>query len=86
MKIVPTLIEEQMNRVDDSKSRGIGIACGVAALWCAYRLLWLLYAATAFSSVGFAPVSLVFPFVLWGVIGVVAAIAAVGFLTNAKRT
>jgi hypothetical protein len=30
-------------------------------------------------------VSLVFPFVLWGLIGVVAAIAAVGFLTNAKR-
>ncbi|MDT5149571.1 MAG: hypothetical protein QOI01_1304 [Mycobacterium sp.] len=86
MNIVPTRIEEQINRVDRTRSRGIGIACGVVALWCAYRLLWLLYAATAFSSVGISAVSLVFPFVLWGVIGVVAVIGAVGFLANAKRT
>jgi hypothetical protein len=86
MKMMPALIGDQINRVDRTKSRGIGIACGVAAIWCAYRLLWLLYAATAFSSVGFSPVSLVFPFVLWGVIGVVAAIGAVAFITNAKRT
>jgi hypothetical protein len=49
-------------RVDRTRSRGIGIACGISA------------------------VSLVFPFVLWGVIGVVAVIGAVGFLANAKWT
>jgi hypothetical protein len=86
MKIVPTRIEEQINRVDPTRSRVIGIASAVVALWCAYRLFWLLYVATTFAGVGWSPVSLVFPFVLWGVIGVVAAIAAVGFLTNVKRT
>ena len=86
MKIVPARIEEQINRVDRTPSRVIGIALGITALWCAYRLLWLLYLATTLSSVGWSPVSLVFPFILWGVIGVVAAIGAVGFLTRyAKR-
>jgi hypothetical protein len=87
MKIVPTRIEEQIDRVDRTRSLAIGITCGITALWCVYRLIWLLYMATPLSSVGgWSPVSLVFPFVLWGVIGVVAVIAAIGFLTRyAKR-
>ena len=86
MKILPARIEELTNRVDRNQALAIGIATGLTALWCAYRLIWLLYMATTFSSVGWSPVSLVFPFVLWGVIGVVAAIGAVGFLTRyAKR-
>ena len=87
MKIVPTRMEEQINRVDRTTSLGIGIASGITALWCVYRLIWLLYAAATFSSIGWSPVSLVFPFALWGVIGAVAAITAVGFLTRyAKGT
>ena len=87
MKIVPTRMEEQISRVDRSTSLGIGIASGITALWCVYRLIWLLYAAVTFSSIGWSPVSLVFPLVLWGVIGGVAAITAVGFLTRyAKGT
>jgi hypothetical protein len=87
MKIVPTRLEEQINRVDRPRSLAIGIGSGITALWCVYRLIWLLYTAVTFSSVGWSPVSLVFPFVLWGVIGVVAAIVAVGFLTRyAKGT
>ena len=85
MKIVPTRIEEQINRVDRTRSLAIGITTGLTALWCAYRLIWLLYTAIIFSSVGWSPISLVFPFVLWGVIGVVAAIAAIGFLTRYAR-
>jgi hypothetical protein len=85
MKIVPTRIEEQINRVDRTRSLAIGITTGLTALWCAYRLFWLLYTAITFSSVGWSPISLVFPFVLWGVIGVVAAIAAIGFLTRYAR-
>ena len=85
MKIVPTPMEEQINRVDRTTSLGIGIAGGITALWCVYRLIWLLYAAVTFSSVGWSPVSLVFPLVLWGVIGGVAAITAVGFLTRYAR-
>jgi hypothetical protein len=87
VKIVPTRMEEQIYRVDRTTSLGIGIASGITALWCVYRLIWLLYTAITFSSIGSSPISLVFPFVLWGAIGVVAAITAVGFLTRyANRT
>jgi hypothetical protein len=87
MKIVPTRIEEQINRVDRTTALGIGIASGLTALWCVYRLIWLFYTAVTFFSVGWSPVSLVVPFVLWGVVGVAAAIAAAGFLARyAKGT
>jgi hypothetical protein len=87
MKIVPTRLEEQINRVDRNTALGIGIATGLTALWSVYRLIWLIYTAVTFSSVGWSPISLVFPFVLWGVIGVAAAIVAFGFLTRyAKGT
>jgi hypothetical protein len=82
MKILPARVEEQINRVDRNQSLAIGIASGVTALWCAYRLIWLFYTAVTFSSVGWSPVSLVFPLVLWGVIGVIAAASAIGFLTR----
>jgi hypothetical protein len=82
MKILPTNIEEQINRVDRTPSLAIGIASGITALWCAYRLIWLFYTAVTFSSVGWSPISLVVPFVLWGVIGVVAGVAAFAFLTR----
>jgi hypothetical protein len=87
MKIVPTRLEEQINRVDRNTALGIGIATGLTALWSVYRLFWLLYTAVTFSSVGWSPISLVFPFVLWGAIGLAAAVVAVGFLTRyAKGT
>jgi hypothetical protein len=85
MKILPTKVEELTKRVDRNQALAIGIAAGLTAFWCAYRLLWLIYTAVTFSSVGWSPVSLVFPFVLWGVIGVVAAIAAFGFLTRYSK-
>ena len=80
MNIVPTRIQEQVNRVDRTRSLAIGIGAGLTALWSIYRLFWLIYAATTLSSVGWSPVSLVFPFVLWGVIGAVAAVVAIAFL------
>ena len=82
MNIVPTNIAEQISRVDRTRSLAIGIASGVTALWCVYRLFWLFYTAVTFSSVGWSPVSLVFPLVLWGVIGVVAGVASFAFLTR----
>ena len=33
MKIVPTRIEEQINRVDRTRSLAIGITTGLTALW-----------------------------------------------------
>ena len=85
MNIVPTRIQEQVNRVDRTRSLLIGISAGLTALWCLYRLFWLIYAATALSGVGWSPVSLVLPFILWGVIGVVAAFVAVAFLLRYSR-
>jgi hypothetical protein len=64
-----------------------GSASAITARWCVYRLIWLFYPAVTVSRVGWTPVSLVFPPVLWGVIGVVAAVTAIGFLTrDAKGT
>lgn len=83
MNIVPTAIEEQVNRIDRQKSRRIGIGAGVLAAWCAYRLIWLGYLALTFGS--FVGGTLIFSFVLWGVIGVAATVAAVAFLVRAKQ-
>ncbi len=79
MKLVPASIEEQINRVDRQRSLYIGLSAGAVALWSAFRLIWALYIGMTF---GWLLGSMVFQLVLWGVIGAVAAIAAVGFLTR----
>ncbi|GAT07536.1 hypothetical protein AU184_19455 [Mycolicibacterium novocastrense] len=80
MNIVPARIEEQVSRVDRTYSLVIGISAGLTALWSLYRVLWLFYTAATFSSVGWSPVSLVLPLVLWLVIGVAAGYVAAAFL------
>ncbi len=82
MKIVPTGIEEQINRVDRQRSLYIGISAGLVALWSVFRLFWTLYIGMTF---GWFLGSMIFQLVLWGVIGTVAAVAAVGFLTRYNR-
>ena len=82
MKLVPANIEEQINRVDRQRSLYFGISAGVVALWSAFRLFWVLYIGMTF---GWFLGSMVFQLVLWGVIGTVAAIAAVGFLTRYSK-
>ena len=82
MKIVPTSIEEQINRVDRQRSLYIGIAAAVIAAWSVFRLLWVLYIGMTF---GWFLGSMVFSVVLWGVIGAVAGVAAVGFLTRYNK-
>jgi len=82
MKIVPTSIEEQINRVDRQRSLYIGIAAAAIAAWSVFRLLWVLYIGMTF---GWFLGSMVFSVVLWGVIGAVAGVAAVGFLTRYNR-
>lgn len=79
MKIVPASIEEQINRVDRQRSLYIGLTAGAVALWSAFRLIWALYIGMTF---GWFLGSMVFQFVLWGVIGAVAAVASLGFLTR----
>jgi hypothetical protein len=82
MNIVPASIETQINRVDRQRSLYIGISAAALALWSAFRLIWTLYIGMAF---GWFFGSMVFPFVLWGVIGTVAGVAAVGFLTRYSK-
>jgi predicted peptidase len=86
MNIVPIQVQEHINRIDRNRSLVIGVSAGLTALWSLYRLFWLFYTATALSSVGWSPVSLVFPLVLWGAIGVAAGFVAFAFLHRyAKR-
>ncbi len=80
MNIVPARIQEQVSRVDRTRSLAIGIGAGLTALWSIYRLFWLIYTATTLSSFGISSGSLIVPFVLWGVIGVAAAVVSVAFL------
>jgi hypothetical protein len=82
MQILPTSIQEQINRVDRQRSLMIGISAGLLAAWSAFRLFWLLYIAITF---GLSRGSLVFQFVLWGMVGTAAAIAAVAFLTRYSK-
>jgi hypothetical protein len=82
MKIVPTAIEQQVNRVDRQPSLAIGISAGLLAFWSLYRVLWSLYLAVTYD---FLFGSLIFGVVFWGVIGAAATIAAIAFL-NRYRT
>lgn len=82
MKLVPTSIEEQINRVDRQRSLYFGISAGLVAAWSAFRLIWVLYLGMTF---GWFFGAMAFQLVLWGVIGAVAGIAAVGFLTRYSK-
>ncbi|SON63662.1 hypothetical protein MSIMFI_05193 [Mycobacterium simulans] len=79
MKIVPASIEEKINRVDRQYSLAIGIGSAILAVWSLFRVIWLLYISMTF---GWFVGALAFQLVLWGVIGAVAAVAAIGFLTR----
>ena len=80
MKIVPTRIEEYVNRVDRTPSLVIGIINAVVALWMLYSLFALIYAASVLTSFGFSPISLIFSFVYRVGILVITAFFAVAFL------
>ncbi|MET0451835.1 MAG: hypothetical protein ABW137_08340 [Mycobacterium sp.] len=80
---IPAAIEQQTNRVNPQSSRVVGIILAVIAGWSAFRALWLLYVALTFDGL-FG--SLVISAVVWGGIGVVAAIGAVAFLARSGRS
>ena len=85
MKIVPTLVEEYVNRVPRQYRTWTGIGWAILAASCAIRVLFLISSSIMLASVGWSPVSLIFSFMMWGVIGVVAVIGAVAFLDGARR-
>ncbi|KUH83003.1 MULTISPECIES: hypothetical protein [unclassified Mycobacterium] len=80
MNIVPARLQEQINRIDRTYSLVIGISAGLTALWSFYRVFWLFYTAATFSSVGWSPVSLIVPLLLWVVFGTAAGVVAAAFL------
>jgi len=80
MNIVPARIQEQIGRVDRNYALYIGISAGITALWSIYRVFWLVYTAATLSSVGWSPVSLVFPLMFWAVIAVGAGLSSAAFL------
>ena len=79
MNIVPTRIQDQINRVDRSRSLLYGIFGAITALLSAYNLFWLLYAAMVFSSLG---ITAIFSFVWWIAIGALGAWTAFAYLTR----
>jgi hypothetical protein len=79
MQLLPTSIQEHVNRTDRHRSLMIGISTGLVAAWSFFRLIWMVYIAASF---GLFLGSLVFQFLLWGVLGTVAAIASIAFLTR----
>jgi hypothetical protein len=82
MNIVPSSIQEQINRVDRQRSLYVGISTGLVAVWSFFRLIWMLYIGMTF---GWYFGAMAFQVVLWGVIGTVAAIASFGFLTRYNK-
>ncbi|AMT70598.1 hypothetical protein [Mycobacteroides immunogenum] len=81
MKIVPAAIQQHVDRIDRQQSLYFGIGSGLVAFWSIYRVFWSLYLSATYS---FVFGSLIFPIVLWGVIGTVAAITSVAFFTRYK--
>ena len=82
MNIVPSSIQEQINRVDRQRSLYVGISTGLVAVWSFFRLIWMLYIGMTF---GWYFGAMAFQIVLWGVIGTAAAITSVGFLTRYNK-
>jgi len=86
MNIVPARLQEQVSRVDRTRALVYGILAGVTALWSIYRVFWLFYSAAMYSSVGWSPVSLIFPLVWWSIVAVGSGwVAAVYLLRYSKQ-
>lgn len=85
MNIVPAPLQAHISRVDRTYSLVIAISAGLTALWSLSRVLWLFYTAATFSSIGWSPVSLVVPLVLWLAIGLAAGYVGAVFLIRYNK-
>ena len=86
MNIVPTRLQEQINRVDRTRALVYGILAGVTALLSIYHVFWLVFSAAMYSSVGWSPISLIFPLVWWSIVAVGSGwVAAVYLLRYTKQ-
>jgi len=81
--IVPANLQQHIDRMDRQRSLLIGISCGLVAFWSIYRVIWTVYLAVTYD---FLFGSLIFPVILWGVVGVAAAIASTAFLRHYAKS
>ncbi|MDO3635713.1 hypothetical protein [Mycolicibacterium arseniciresistens] len=85
MNIIPTRVQEQVDRVERTPSLVLGIFAGMTALWSLYRVFWLLYSASVLSGVGISAASLIFSAVIWVAVGVGAAVVSAAFLIRYSK-
>lgn len=85
MNIIPTRVQEQVDRVERTPSLVLGIFAGMTALWSLYRVFWLLYSASVLSGVGFSAASLIFSAVIWVAVGVGAGVVSAAFLIRYSK-
>jgi hypothetical protein len=85
MNIIPTRVQEQVDRVERTPSLVLGIFAGMTALWSLYRVFWLLYSASVLSGVGFSAASLIFSAVIWVAVAVGAAVVSAAFLIRYSK-
>lgn len=85
MNLIPTPIQHHLNRVDRTRSLWLAIGAGLTALWTGYRVFWLLYSATVVSGVGISAATLIISAVIWGVVGLAAALVSVAFFLRYTR-
>ncbi len=80
MNIVPTRIQESVNRVDRTRSLVMGILTGVAAFFAFWKIFWLIFAAATLSNFGYSGFWLVLSLVWWGAIAALGVFWSVAFL------
>lgn len=85
MNIIPTRVQEQVDRVERTPSLVLGIFAGMTALWSLYRVFWLLYSASVLSGVGFSAASLIFSAVIWVAVGGGATVVSAAFLIRYSK-
>ncbi|MGA5466172.1 hypothetical protein [Mycobacterium sp. NPDC050041] len=85
MNILPTRVQEQVDRVERTPSLVLGIFAGMTALWSLYRVFWLLYSASVLSGVGFSAASLIVSAAIWVAVGGGAAVVSAAFLIRYSK-
>jgi hypothetical protein len=80
MSIIPTRVQESVNRVDRTRSLVLGISTGVVAVFAIYKIFWLIFAAATLSNLAYSGFWLVLSLVWWGAIAVLGVFWSVAFL------
>ncbi len=80
MNIVPTRIQESVNRVDRTHSLVMGILTGLAAFFAFWKIFWLIFATATLSNFGYSGFWVILSLVWWGAIAALGVFWSVAFL------